>query len=398
MTKIKILQVVHHFIPYYGGGPIHVLNVARCLARQGYHIDILTSNLIDNFHTIKYPRIFHLSKNLILFRSNIIRVIPKRESSYILYDLIKFITSNKYRIIHVHGYRFFPFYGALLTKLLMKNLIKSRIIATPHYIPETLKISRSLLANIHDALALKYIDLFDKIIALTDVEKYFYCKYIDDCSKIEVIPHCVSQSFEYYIKSTLAMRENLRRTWGVEDKFVLLYIGRLSREKNPSLILKAIKLLPDQIRKKLVLILAGPDLGELRHILELSRSLNLIDSIRYVGTADDYKKAVLMTIADLLVLPSLKETFSIVMIEAMTAGLPLLVTKIGGPKLIIKEGVNGYTFDPFSEHDLASKIEYLYNNYNTLKEIRTNNIIESKKYSFENVCNKYKDLYKKLIQ
>jgi len=171
------------------------------------------------------------------------------------------------------------------------------------------------------------------------------------------------------------------------NKKVVLYIGRLSREKHLEVLLKAIKYLD----KDYVLIVGGT--GPLMsHYIELSNRLGLSDKIKFVGFVDDKKLPEYYAASDIVCLPSTFETQGIVMLEAMATGKPV----VGANKLaleeIIKNGKNGEKFKPGSVTDCARKIEKVINNIDTYKET----VSTAKMYSIEKTADRLIEIYKRL--
>jgi glycosyltransferase involved in cell wall biosynthesis len=118
---------------------------------------------------------------------------------------------------------------------------------------------------------------------------------------------------------------------------VILFAGRISLEKGvmelPE-IMKGIKeILPDV---KLVIAGTGPAENELREA---------IPEANFLGWVNHDDLAGLYSSADILILPSKFDTFSCVVLESLSCGLPVIAYKIKGPKDIILDGVNGYLVD-----------------------------------------------------
>jgi len=132
-------------------------------------------------------------------------------------------------------------------------------------------------------------------------------------------------------------REALRGEWGVRDAPVLLMVARLSEQKGHALLLDALPAIraahPD-----LIVLLAGE--GPL--LTQTARAIaakGLAGTVRMLGTRSDV--ADLMTLADLLVLPSAFEGLPLVALEAMAAGLPVVATVAPGNAEAIEDGVTG---------------------------------------------------------
>lgn len=132
-------------------------------------------------------------------------------------------------------------------------------------------------------------------------------------------------------------REALRGEWGVGDAPVLLMVARLSAQKGHALLLDALPAIraahPD-----VIVLLAGE--GPL--LTQTARAIaakGLAGTVRMLGTRSDV--ADLMTLADLLVLPSAFEGLPLVALEAMAAGLPVVATLAPGNAEAIEDGVTG---------------------------------------------------------
>lgn len=151
-------------------------------------------------------------------------------------------------------------------------------------------------------------------------------------------------------------RDRLRSELGIgPTDSVALTIGRLSKEKGHSDLLKAIGVLgPVAGSWKFVLAGDGP---EREALWQLARNLHIEKKFVFAGFRADVVP--LYSIADLLVLPSHIEGSSNVLLEAMMAGLPIVATRAGGNAEILVDGQSGILVDPKSPGYLARAIEKL---------------------------------------
>lgn len=150
----------------------------------------------------------------------------------------------------------------------------------------------------------------------------------------------------------------LRRSLGIlPGTKVILSIGRLSREKGQSDLVKAFSFVyRNHSDAKLLLILVGTG-PEYQSLKNMAENLNLADSVLFPGHQADVSP--FYTIADVVVLPSHTEGSPNVLLEAMAAGLPIVSTAVGGvPEIVTseKEALLVEKNDPIS---LARAIERL---------------------------------------
>ena len=156
--------------------------------------------------------------------------------------------------------------------------------------------------------------------------------------RIEVIPTGVDLSF-YRRESQPGRLEALRRQWGIpEDKTVLLYLGRMAKEKN-------LAQLMDQIhaarRQDAVLLLVGdgPDReAALDHARELGLEVIYTGMVPHSDVLDYYR------LGDLFVTASTSETQGLTYFEALAAGIPVLCRRDECVDGVVEDGVNGWQY------------------------------------------------------
>ncbi len=131
-------------------------------------------------------------------------------------------------------------------------------------------------------------------------------------------------------------RAYLRDRWGVSDGPVMVYAGRISRDKNIHFLLKVRELIMRHIPTVNMIIAGdGPDMAELCEIYKND------DRIVFTGRLGHDVLPEVFSGADLLLFPSATDTFGMAVLEAQSCGLPAIVSDRGGPKEIIMEGVTG---------------------------------------------------------
>jgi 1,2-diacylglycerol 3-alpha-glucosyltransferase len=134
--------------------------------------------------------------------------------------------------------------------------------------------------------------------------------------------------------------ESLRARWGIkkEDR-VLVYIGRLSREKNLLFLLKSLKgLLADTDDLKLLLVGDGRSKATLERV---ARAMDLDDRIIFTGYIPYGEIHNYYFLGDLFVTASLSEVFPLTIIEALSSSLPVVAIDAVGTGDIIRDGYNG---------------------------------------------------------
>lgn len=161
-------------------------------------------------------------------------------------------------------------------------------------------------------------------------------------------------------------RQEIRSSFGIEkNDFVILYVGRLSKEKMPLIILDAYKNINNK-NKKLFIVGDGPLHQQFEErIKELD-----IKRVYLFGFQPHEKIPDFYVASDVLVLPSMHETWGIVVNEAMCFGLPVIVSdKVGAAVDLVRDGYNGFIFPAKDAEKLYACIEKLINLTSAEREV-----------------------------
>jgi glycosyltransferase involved in cell wall biosynthesis len=131
-----------------------------------------------------------------------------------------------------------------------------------------------------------------------------------------------------------------RSTFGFTDRdVILIYVGRLSPEKNLSLLIRAfygVTMTYGNVR--LLFVGEGPERENLETQIKF---MNIADKVHFTGLVDYHDIPLYLSAGDIFVTPSPSETFGLSTVEAMAAGLPVLGLDVVGTKDIVEDGVTG---------------------------------------------------------
>ena len=166
-----------------------------------------------------------------------------------------------------------------------------------------------------------------------------------------------------------AARQEIRSQWNLsEDTKVLLFLGRLNRDKGVGDLAQAfVQLVPQH--PQIHLLFVGADEGMQKEMNELFEQSNVARHVSFVGqtpTPEKYFQA-----ADIFCLPSYREGFGIVAIEAAACGLPAVTSNIYGLSDAVENGKSGLLHQPKSAADIAEKLSTLLNDDQRRSEMGT---------------------------
>jgi len=183
-------------------------------------------------------------------------------------------------------------------------------------------------------------------------------------------------------------RQKLNKGYEISDKeYVIGTIANLYKTKGLNYLIEAANEIVKQISDiQFVIIGEGPEEQYLKLKIKNSELKNSIIMTGKIDEAHKYLKAF-----DIFILPSIKEGLPYTLLEAITAKLPIIATKVGGIPEIIEDQTNGLLVEPANPQKLANAIIKLLND-NSLKQLLISNI-NLDKFSLQQMIDKTLVLY-----
>ncbi|GIN69621.1 hypothetical protein J14TS2_00960 [Bacillus sp. J14TS2] len=202
-------------------------------------------------------------------------------------------------------------------------------------------------------------------------------------NKCLVIPNGISD----YWHNNLAKRKSIKES----TDLTLLFIGTLNKNKNiKTVVYSCHELIKRGYNIKLNIIGNGPMEQEVKNLCE---KLNIYRDTVFHGYINDKSYiSSIMDKSDIFIMPSIKETFGLTYIEAMSRGLPVLYSSGQGIDGFFEEGKIGYSVDPYNINSIVDSIHKIVNEYDTMS---VNCIELSKQFNWKSISEDYIKLYQR---
>jgi glycosyltransferase involved in cell wall biosynthesis len=357
---MKIMLQNHTFYPILGGIENYLYHVSKTLKEMGHQPIILCEKhepqlsdfeIFDGIKIIRHPY-YHIPRRMLFMK-------PRMVSEHLKYFISKHVGGIDLIISR------YPHYGFASCSLNLNIPI--------FYIPATVagnyiknssensnfkaKFFNVIWRPILDHMESKSISMSNKVITLSRFISDSLAQYYSFNPKRFII-NPPGVDLDRFRKSDGS--KGIRQEFNIpNNRVVVLYVGRLSLEKNVEKLIKDFSKLRG---KNVHLLIVGYGPERLR-LEQLRNDLNMIDKILFVGPRTDVER--FYSAADIFVLPSKYEAFGQVVLEAMAAGLPCIAFKRAFPEYqvaseeIIRNGVTGFCVDPYNKHDLLDRLLYL---------------------------------------
>ena len=370
---MKILHIVGD--SKFGGGSIVILRLSQKAKELGWKIDVLTTDqtfkevLMDN--GIGVIDLDVISRN----------INPVREL-WGLYKLYRFLWRSDYEIVHTHTSKA-GFVGRLAAKLAGIPIIIHTVHGFAFH-----EESRPLTLWFYASLERIASHWCDKIVTVSEFHRKWALKLgIGNEEKVLAIPNGIPRERAVPKRSKEEIRKELKLT----QEIVILSTGRLAPQKGLEYLIKSIPILFSKVKKSFKVLLVGE--GPLKSYLEnLIKTLGIEQYVKFLGFRNDIGN--LLSISDIVVLPSLREGLSIALLEAMAAGKPIVATNIGSNSEVIKDGVSGLLVPSRDSKALAEAVMKILLNPDLAKKLGNSaRVVYQNYYTEDRMLNEYVKLY-----
>jgi len=274
--------------------------------------------------------------------------------SLIVPEIWKEIKNGEYNVIWIHGYSFCAFIIALFAGKFFKKKVFLR--GETH-----LNLKRKFLKQkLHEFLVRFLFKFYDGFLAIGTANKEYYEAMGVSQEKIFLVPYTIDNDF---FKVQRDNNDQVKQsTLKKIDKSLptLLFASKFMKRKNPMLLLEASKILTDKnFHHNMVFIGSGEMLPKMMEYI----SNHQLNHIFLEGFVNQSQLPKIYAESDIFILPSENEPWGLIVNEVMAAGMPIVISsEIGCSKDLVKEGINGYTFETNNLDELVLHLEDMISN------------------------------------
>ena len=357
--QLKIAMLSVHSCPLgrlgghdTGGMSVYIRELCRELGRQGHSVDVYT-----RAHESVHDQVVELGKNarLVHLKAGQEEEIDKLSMYPHLFEFAReledFRSRNglRYDLIHTH-YWLSGWAGKWIQQ--WWDVPHITMLHTLGAVKNAIGIGmREPDLRIDSEKAL--IKYCDRVIAPTEREKQYLIHYYDALPEaISVLPCGVNLGLFKSIG-----KQTARNYLGLDGERIILFVGRIVQLKGIDRLLMALPYLENGHNVKL-LVIGGDEhcKDELERLKKLSQSLDIQDSVTFLGLVNQERLPYFYSAADLCVFPSHYESFGLVALESLACGTPVVATNVGGIEGVIRHGETGYVVSDNAPHRLADTI------------------------------------------
>ncbi len=316
---IRVAMLIQEYPPIIGGAEQELAAQARVLSRLGVDVHVLTRRW--------WPELipFEQTDSATVYR------LPASGPKAIA--ALQYIFSSVWQaariwpdVLHAHEL-LSPTSAGILAKWLFRKPLLATVLRGG-LLGDVMKIQRGRLGKLRTRLVLNSVDAF--IVISDEIDRELEGLGVP-AEKRLFIPNGVDT--ERFAPASFEEKQRLRTEYGLPDGKIVIFTGRLEREKQVDQLLAVWSRLREQVPDAHLVVLGTGS-------LESGLRAQGVQQVHFLGGKADV--SLYVRAADVFVLPSLTEGLSVSMLEAMACGLPALVTRVGGAADVITHGENGW--------------------------------------------------------
>ncbi len=380
--KLNLAFYTDTYEPAVDGVVNSINNFKKELEKRGHKVYIFTSTKIGS--NVKNR------KDVFFYKGIGFKPYPQYSMALFPYHSVTTLSKFDIDIIHSHTPFFMGFSGLVSARLLktpivgsFHTLVNNKAIVNDYY-PKNKQLKKLTTKYLW-----KYVMFFYKKCNATTVPSEAIAELLarHGIRDARVVPNMVdTQMF-----NTRVSEDGFREERGISgDDKVVLYVGRLSKEKRLDVLLKSAKLLQKKDGIKFVITGSGP--AEI-YYKSMAKRLRL-SNVTFTGFVKHEKLPSVYAASDVFCMPSTFETQGIVALEAMATGKPVVGADFLALRRLIKNGKNGEKFRAGNYIDCTRKIERVLND----SDAYTRGAVETAMmFSPRSVTDKIIDVYRSVL-
>jgi len=366
--------------PTFGGSGVVATELAKGLALRDHSVHILSyaqPARLDTFQTnISYHEVNLNTYPLFEF--------PPYDLA-LANQMVNLIDFENIDILHVH-YAIPHATSAFLAKQIMgEKAAHIPIITTLHGTDITLVGSDASYKNVVDFS----INQSDGVTAVSEYLKEETYKRFDIQKEIRVIPNFID--LDRFKKSN---KSHFKRAICPNGEKVVVHVSNFREVKRvPEVVSVFKKILDGGVAAKLLLVGDGPDRQKAE---QRCRDLGIYEEVRFLGKQENVEE--ILSIADLFLIPSGSETFGLAALEAMSCGVPVISSDIGGLPEVNKHGETGYLCGLDDVDCMGDYGVKILSDEKLHEELSKNARKRAEHFEMDKVVTEYENYYKEIMK
>ena len=365
--------------PTFGGSGVLATELGLGLAKKGHLIHFITYRRPPRLNTfqenIYYHEVSPFDYPLFEF---------KPYDTTLTSKLVDVVTYEQLDLLHVHYAIPHATIGYLAKKILLKRGRYIPVVTTLHGTDITLVgIDNSFAPVVEFG-----INQSDVVTAVSQSLKQQTLDLFDIDNDIHVIYNFIN--FDRFSRTN---KEHFRKAIAPNDEKILVHISNFRKVKRVDDVINIFCKVLDVMPAKLLLVGDGPERFGLE---ELSRSKGIAEEVRFLGNQDAVEE--ILALADLLLIPSGKESFGLAALEAMACQVPVISSDAGGLPEVNLHGRTGYVSAVGDVEKMASHAIELLQNPTLLQEFRQNALAQAKKFDISSIILEYEKVYQLALE
>lgn len=363
--------------PTFGGSGVVATELGKSLAKAGHKIHFITYS--------QPTRLDFFNENLFYHEVDI-RSYPLFE--YPPYELalaskmVDVVKYEKLDLLHVH-YAIPHASAAYMAKQILRTEdLNIPVVTTLHGTDITL-VGKDLS---YAPVVTFSINASDGVTAVSEDLKKDTYEHFKITKEIAVIPNFID--LERFKKQK---KEHFKKAICPNDELLIVHTSNFRKVKRVDDVIRIFHKIRQEIPVKLLLVGDGPE----RHNTEmLCRSLGTCDDIRFLGKLEAVEEV--LSVADLFIMPSEKESFGLAALEAMACEVPVISTNAGGlPELNIN-GKTGFMSEVGDVDDMTKNALFVLKKEN-LPEFKRNALERAKEFDISRIMPMYEEFYRSIL-
>ncbi len=374
MKKIKIGIVCY---PTFGGSGVVATELGKALAQEGHEVHFITYSQPQRLDFLNENLFYHE----VNFRNYPLFEYPPYELA-LASKMVSVVKNEKLDLLHVH-YAIPHASAAYMAKqILKKQGIYIPVVTTLHGTDITLVGKDSS----YEPVVTFSINESDGVTAVSDDLKRETLEHFDITNDIRVIPNFID--LEKFKKQK---KDHFKKAICPNGEALIVHTSNFRKVKRIPDVINVFYNIHKVVPSKLLMIGDGPERNEAE---ETCRELKICDDVRFLGKLEAVEEV--LSVADLFLMPSEKESFGLAALEAMACEVPVISSNTGGIPELNVQGVTGFMSNVGDVEDMTKNALIILDK-NNLPTFKANALKRAQEFDITNILPQYEAYYEEVM-